>query len=635
MKGKAGQSARLSRGAASRSGQVTQSRRGLIPKREQATGLRNISTLKKVATGVVPVFFVAFCAAFFAASIFTPTESSDATNVVTANLTAQDYYVKINSSDVSMNLISTPGGGAMTVVSSTVKAATNSPTGYQMYLGMSEYDEEGDEKSAADKLKNGLYLDGDLSRTDGEVITAVSGTATASGISALGDNTWGYAIDKNTLGAPEFWQNEDHSTMSSATPTNDKFAAVQPVGSEDLIQETRGPNVSATTPESSIDFTDPTQYTTATVYFGIRGTMARASGAYSNTIAYTATANTTPVEVISFTPSSYTLPNQYESMSWTDTVTIQTSLYTSMADLGNATVTFTGGPENGTYTCGNPSLATVDNLLTVTCTLPQAYAGTYSVSVGLDKFGVVFDGSFTYNATWNSIYAMQDMTSGYCSSVSEGAERRLTDNRDGKDYLVRKLADGHCWMVESLALTNPTKGYIDQTDSQVSSQIQWSTIAATDDCSGTNSCVYLDPNNPQYGGYYSWYAATAGSGTSSDVNKNAPYSICPKGFKLPTGGSDASTSAFQTLYNTYNARVDATHTIYQLLTDSTGPNLVLGGSRNSTSMYSQGTYGYYWSSTAYSSATYAYYLDLNSSGAVNPAGYYNKYSGFSLRCLAE
>ena len=51
-------------------------------------------------------------------------------------------------------------------------------------------------------------------------------------------------------------------------------------------------------------------------------------------------------------------------------------------------------------------------------------------------------------------------------------------------------------------------------------------------------------------------------------------------------------------------------------------------------MYYQGTLGLYWSSTAYSSATNAYYLDLNISGAVNPAYTGSKYYGFSLRCLA-
>ena len=53
--------------------------------------------------------------------------------------------------------------------------------------------------------KNGLYLDGDLSRTDGEVLSAASGKGGATSSAALAElsnNTWGYAVDKDTDGAP-------------------------------------------------------------------------------------------------------------------------------------------------------------------------------------------------------------------------------------------------------------------------------------------------------------------------------------------------------------------------------------------------------------------------------------------------
>ena len=80
----------------------------------------------------------------------------------------------------------------------------------------------------------------------------------------------------------------------------------------------------------------------------------------------------------------------------------------------------------------------------------------------------------------------------------------------------------------------------------------------------------------------------------------------------------------------------STHTIYQLLTDSTGPNLVsTSGWRNGASMYNQDTYGFYWSSTAFSPATEAYALYLNNSSTVGPAFGTRKQYGFSLRCLAR
>ena len=62
---------------------------------------------------------------------------------------------------------------------------------------------------------------------------------------------------------------------------------------------------------------------------------------------------------------------------------------------------------------------------------------------------------------------------------------------------------------------------------------------------------------------------------------------------------------------------------------------MLGGVRNGTSSPGQETVGYSWSSTAYSIAASAYSLRLENSGNVNPAYYYVKYFGRSLRCLAE
>ena len=118
-------------------------------------GKTNINAHKNFLFSAIPVFVVAFTAAFFASSILAPVQSSDATNLITANVSSQEYYVKINSSDVAMNLITTPNG-AMTVANSTVKTATNSPSGYKLYLGMSPFTSSGTEKSFADKQKNSL-----------------------------------------------------------------------------------------------------------------------------------------------------------------------------------------------------------------------------------------------------------------------------------------------------------------------------------------------------------------------------------------------------------------------------------------------------------------------------------------------
>lgn len=61
-------------------------------------------------------------------------------------------------------------------------------------------------------------------------------------------------------------------------------------------------------------------------------------------------------------------------------------------------------------------------------------------------------------------------------------------------------------------------------------------------------------------------------------------------------------------------------------------DLPLSGYRYGGSTYSQGSYGYYWSSVAYNN-NYAYNLLLNSSD-VYPQDYYSKWNGFTVRCIA-
>ncbi len=72
------------------------------------------------------------------------------------------------------------------------------------------------------------------------------------------------------------------------------------------------------------------------------------------------------------------------------------------------------------------------------------------------------------------------------------------------------------------------------------------------------------------------------------------------------------------------------------MTNTTGPHFVLGGYRGGTSPGYQGTYGYYWSSSAWTSATEAYrLLLLGPNSTVRPADSGYKHDGFTLRCLAQ
>ena len=193
--------------------------------------------------------------------------------------------------------------------------------------------------------------------------------------------------------------------------------------------------------------------------------------------------------------------------------------------------------------------------------------------------------------------------------------KTLTDTRDNNTYTVSKLADGKCWMTQNLRIAGKT---ITPADSDVISNY---TIPA----SSINGFNFSDTSNAYVnsdGGFYNWYTATAGTGTQSMSSGNTSVSICPKGWRLPTGGSSGE---FQTLYSNYNS---------SSVIRSNPVNLTLSGYMYSSSRDNQGILGYYWSSTVYSSGTTAHVLYLGGAN-VYPADIYGKHYGISVRCIAE
>ena len=211
---------------------------------------------------------------------------------------------------------------------------------------------------------------------------------------------------------------------------------------------------------------------------------------------------------------------------------------------------------------------------------------------------------------------MQDFSAVTCANLETGKSVTLTDTRDGNTYTVKKLADGRCWMTQNLRTINKE---LTSADSDVSSNF---TIPASN-LSGFNA---QDANNAYvdstYGGYYTFYTATAGTGGTSLTSGNAPSSICPKGWRLPTGDSSGE---FNTLYTNYNS-------VSAMMGD---PGFVLPGDLPvyNGSVNAQGDNGNYWSSTVYS-ANNAYHLHIDIF-YVGPDENIPKYAGYSVRCVAR
>ena len=229
---------------------------------------------------------------------------------------------------------------------------------------------------------------------------------------------------------------------------------------------------------------------------------------------------------------------------------------------------------------------------------------------------------------------MQDFT---CSSLAENATVQLTDSRDSNKYYVKKLKDGKCWMVENLKLTNYN---LTSTDSNVSSAFDMTSSKIVQSgssgwCTNSNTTCYqkisVYARNDSNGNLYNWYTATAGTSGSS-------YSICPKGWRLPTGGSGGEFAALDialggTGSNRTNANTYSTFTGAYTSGNNAGftplPGCIYG------SLDGVGSDGFWWSSTA-SGSDYAYRLYLGSGDSrVYPQDYVDRYGGYSVRCVAS
>ena len=160
------------------------------------------------------------------------------------------------------------------------------------------------------------------------------------------------------------------------------------------------------------------------------------------------------------------------------------------------------------------------------------------------------------------------------------------------------------------------------------------------------------------GNKYNWYAAIAGSTPTNNTSWGSDYaadSICPKGWVLPRYSGDKSFSNLITGSVGSTAWYNDQATGNALFTsgDAFGmDNIIYAGAKDtgvqsaplsfprsgfynyySGSLYSRGSYGYFWSSRS-SSATNSYYLAFSAS-YLNPQGDANKGYGFAVRCVAQ
>lgn len=114
------------------------------------------------------------------------------------------------------------------------------------------------------------------------------------------------------------------------------------------------------------------------------------------------------------------------------------------------------------------------------------------------------------------IETMQEMTPEICAAAETFATAQLIDERDDKTYWVTRLPDGKCWMAQNIDYDGGGNRYYSGRNMS-----GW-----VDDAYEVSKQYYYtgdnDKGHESIGSYYSYASA---------------MSVCPSGWKLPTGGA--------------------------------------------------------------------------------------------------
>lgn len=262
-------------------------------------------------------------------------------------------------------------------------------------------------------------------------------------------------------------------------------------------------------------------------------------------------------------------------------------------------------------------------------------------------------GTKTLYAVWVKSAADMQNWSG-CSSLSTNGLTALMDQRDHQVYAVAKLADGKCWMIENIRLENTATTGNNSYNSSVTNKSlaqgyggSFTGLASPEASSkfltsNSNSKYNLGTfNTPRYNNvntasavssmttgnqnvysYGNYYSFTAANAITSVTSAAGSTSICPKGWRLPTGTTNGD------IDNLFNLNV---------VSGTTGMlkfpnNFLMSGAVYRGNIDGRGTVGYYWSQSYYNSANGYGFLSTNSSSYLQSG---HAALGEAVRCIVN
>lgn len=570
-----------------------------------------------------------------------------------ATMVDDQHYVSLSVSNVDLSF--TPTAGSLVDSKQVgVTISTNIPTGAKLYL------------STADNT-NALYKDGDTSSSS----PAIQPTNSTTTLANMPVNTWGYSLDNTTF---------------QAVPTSDSAALIANVDGS-TVGTTSGDVISATVPVyygAKVDSSLPAgTYSNKVVYSAI-GTIPVNISSVTVSVDGETSDNLQVDKTNTITITTDLMTSEFG----TPRVYYTTTNPSGTTECGNVNVAKNSQGYMTIACTVTPTAAANGVILHIT----QGSSGDWKWG----EFEHSLPDIVSPVRLMSDISTMQEMTPEFCASVtmeSPNNTARLQDTRDGKYYWVAKLADGNCWMTQNLDLDLNGRT-LSPTDSDVSSNWRfngsWYSSASqgsfdntaiqawnlgdvvwkrpdgssycndisnnlyNSSCSGTwqdirsgwvpmssirNDGVSIEGNtyDAHYtaGNYYSYGAATAGTGNNATVNGAiATDSICSTGWELPTASGDGSFYNLLAQYGLTNSPANNTYNIvmsplyFVRAGSSHDPNRELSYA---------GYYGEYLTSTSASSSfPYMLFFGPISDGRVYPnsGNIGGRYEGLSVRCVA-
>ena len=557
---------------------------------------------------IIPLFFLPLISLFYI--IFYPTNNTFATtSTLTVSIT--------NSISLNLFLDSSASTFATSDTStSNISIKTNNGTGYTLGIKASTNNVNNNQLiNTSDNTKYFSSITSPVSESD----YSNDSYATSNNL----DDTWGYRPSK---------LNSASNSNYLPVPTSDSTPTI--------LDQTSTAN--------------PTAANTYNVAIGARASNAITPGTYTNTFIFTVVSN----------PITYSITYNQNA---TDTVTDMPTNISNQETYGDMVNISNTIPIRDRFDFkGWCTIQTADGASCTGTTYNPNGEGT-SLAWAIDQttpsntleLYAMWQSNYTDQCTLNNIpdaNCMQKMTS--CSTTAT----TVMDARDGSTYLVQKLDDDVCWMLDNLRLdpttitlaalktdtnaSNATLTYFkngggrnpypaDGVSSNWTSSSQDSYVLPFVYSSNKNTTATgYGAGSKKVGVYYNYCAASAGSYCKSSGVGNASEDICPAGWRMPIG---STIGEFYNLCNILNGSdCNESGTTPMNATNSNSLqyklSLNLSGSFYSGSTHMKNTYGYYWSVTRWSSSSTNMYTYSISSTTVTPSGTLERYLGLPIRC---